>query len=87
MKVIRGALVCTKGDKIAANLYMLKLETLQEGEALVATNSPSERCVMSWHRKLGHMSKKGMKILVGKNLLPGHTWVTLLFCEQCIVSN
>ena len=49
MKVIQGALACMKGDKIAINYYMLKGEILQEGEALVAMSSPSERCAMTWH--------------------------------------
>ncbi|KAL5763276.1 hypothetical protein ACOSP7_019540 [Xanthoceras sorbifolium] len=36
MKIIRGALVLMKGEKTAANLYILKGETLQEAQASVA---------------------------------------------------
>ncbi|KAE8680647.1 hypothetical protein F3Y22_tig00111372pilonHSYRG00031 [Hibiscus syriacus] len=82
--VFRGALVVLKGQKMAANLYMLKGETLLEAEASVA--SCSSNSVMLWHQKLGHMSEQGMKILVEQNLLPGLTKVTLPLCDHCITS-
>jgi len=75
-----------KGDKIAVNLYMLKGETLQEGEVSVATSNPSKRCTILLHKKLGHMSEQRMKILTKRNLLQGLTKVTLPFCEHCIMS-
>ncbi|KAK8520376.1 hypothetical protein V6N12_004316 [Hibiscus sabdariffa] len=71
MKVFHGALVVMKGEKIAANLYMLKGETLQEAEASVASCSLDH--VMLWHQKLGHMSEQGMKVLVEQKLLSGLT--------------
>ena len=37
-----------------------------------------------WHKRLGHMSERGLKILVGKNLLPGLKSHELNFCEHCI---
>ena len=57
IKVIRGALVLMKGEKVAVNLYMLKRETLQEGEASIVFNSPSEKYSIVWHQKLGDMSE------------------------------
>ncbi|KAE8664908.1 hypothetical protein F3Y22_tig00112738pilonHSYRG00917 [Hibiscus syriacus] len=84
MKVFRGALVVLKGEKIAANLYILKGETLLEAEASVA--SCSSDSAMLWHQKLGHMSEQGMKVLVEKKLLPGLTKVSLTLCEHCITS-
>ncbi|KAE8686521.1 Protein STRUBBELIG-RECEPTOR FAMILY 1 [Hibiscus syriacus] len=84
MKVFHGALVVLKGEKITANLYMLKGETLLEAEASVA--SCSSDSAMLWHQKLGHMSERGMKVLVEQKLLPGLTNVTLPLCEQCITS-
>ncbi|KAE8668465.1 Flavonol synthase/flavanone 3-hydroxylase [Hibiscus syriacus] len=82
MKVFHGALVVLKGEKIATNLYMLKRETLIEEEA--STVSYSSDSIMLWHQKLGHMSEKGMKVLVEQKLLPGLTKVTLPLCEHCI---
>ncbi|KAE8715084.1 1-phosphatidylinositol-3-phosphate 5-kinase FAB1B [Hibiscus syriacus] len=59
MKVFRGALVVLKGEKIAANLYMLKGETLVEAEASVA--SCSSDSAMLWHQKLGHIKQHRLK--------------------------
>ncbi|KAE8716517.1 hypothetical protein F3Y22_tig00110114pilonHSYRG00185 [Hibiscus syriacus] len=56
MKVFRGALVVMKGEKIAANLYMLNGETLLEAEASVA--SCSSDSAMLWHQKLGQIHKQ-----------------------------
>ncbi|KAE8715738.1 hypothetical protein F3Y22_tig00110160pilonHSYRG00308 [Hibiscus syriacus] len=84
LKMFRGALVVLKGEKIVANLYMLKGETLLEVEAFVA--SCSSDSAMLWYLKLGHMSEQGMKILVEKKLLPGLTKVSLHLCEHCITS-
>ncbi|GJY43429.1 retrovirus-related pol polyprotein from transposon TNT 1-94, partial [Tanacetum coccineum] len=38
-------------------------EIIEEAEASVASYSPSHKAMVTWHRKLGHMSKQGMKIL------------------------
>ncbi|KAE8678869.1 hypothetical protein F3Y22_tig00111402pilonHSYRG00400 [Hibiscus syriacus] len=84
MKVFRGALVVLKGEKIDANLYMLKGETLLEAEASVALCSSDS--AMLCHKKLGHMSEQGMKVLVEQKLLPGLTKISLPLCEHCITS-
>ncbi|KAL0561700.1 hypothetical protein IC582_002140 [Cucumis melo] len=85
-KLIKGALVLMKGRKVDANLYMLEGETLQEGEASVASSSSGKNLLMMWHCKLGHMSEQGLKVLVEQNLLPGLTKVSLHFCEHCVTS-
>ena len=38
-----------------------------------------------WHRKLGHMSEKGMKILLSKGKLPELKSVDFDMCEICIL--
>ena len=38
MKIVKGALVLMKAEKIGANLFMLKGETLQEADACIASN-------------------------------------------------
>ncbi|GJW36959.1 gag-pol polyprotein [Tanacetum coccineum] len=86
MKIIKGALVLMRGEKVAANLYQLKGEIMEEAEASVASHSPSHRVAVTWHQKLGHMSEQGMKILVERKLLPGLTKVSLPFCEHCVIS-
>ncbi|KAH9668961.1 Integrase catalytic domain-containing protein [Citrus sinensis] len=84
MKIVKGALVLMKAEKIGANLFMLKGETLQEADACVASNG--EESTMMWHLKLGHMSEQGLKILSERKLLPGLKSVSLPFCEHCVTS-
>ncbi|GJU32733.1 retrovirus-related pol polyprotein from transposon TNT 1-94 [Tanacetum coccineum] len=86
MKIIKGALVLMSGEKVAANLYQLKGEIIEEAEASVASHSPSHRVAVTWHQKLGHMSEQGMKILVERKLLLGLTKVSLPFCEHCVIN-
>nr|GEY10698.1 retrovirus-related Pol polyprotein from transposon TNT 1-94 [Tanacetum cinerariifolium] len=47
MKIIKGALVLTRGEKVAANLYQLKGEIIEEAESSVASHSPSHRVAVS----------------------------------------
>ncbi|KAH9734074.1 Integrase catalytic domain-containing protein [Citrus sinensis] len=84
IKIVKGALVLMKAEKIGANLFMLKGETLQEADACVASNG--EESTMMWHLKLGHMSEQGLKILSERKLLPGLKSVSLPFCEHCVIS-
>ncbi|GKG22034.1 gag-pol polyprotein, partial [Tanacetum coccineum] len=71
MKIIKGALVLMKGEKVDANLNQLKREIMEEAEVSVASHSPSHRVTVTWHQKLGHMSEQGMGILMETKLLPG----------------
>jgi len=64
---------------------MLVGDTPQEAEALVASASQEEMTI-TWHCKLGHMSERGLKILVERNLIPGLKLVNLPFCEHCVTS-
>ncbi|KAH9734881.1 Integrase catalytic domain-containing protein [Citrus sinensis] len=84
MKIVKGTLVLMKAEKIGANLFMLKAETLQEVDASVASNG--EESTMMWHLKLGHMSEQGLKIFSERKLLPGLKLVSLPFCEHCVTS-
>ena len=84
MKIVKGALVLMKVEKIGVNLFILKGETLQEADACVASNG--EESTMIWHLKLGHMSEQGLKILSKRKLLSGLKSVSLSFCEYCVTS-
>ena len=75
-----------KARKIVANLFVLMGETYHEAEASIASASPAEEKTMMWHKKLGHMSEKCLKILYDQKLLPRLTKVTLPFCEHCVTS-
>ena len=38
-----------------------------------------------WHNKLGHMSTKGMKMLVAKGALEGLKSIDMGLCESCVM--
>ncbi|KAH9685636.1 Integrase catalytic domain-containing protein [Citrus sinensis] len=84
MKIVKGAFVLMKAEKIGVNLFMIKGETLQEADACVASNR--EESMMMWHLKLGHMLEQCLKILSERKLLPGLKSVSLPFCEHCVTS-
>jgi len=85
LKVVRGNLVVMKAEKIMANLYVLMAYTLQESNATLASMN-QEEAVMMWHRRLGHMSERGLQILAERDLLLGLKEVYLPFCEHCVIS-
>ncbi|GJU94681.1 gag-pol polyprotein [Tanacetum coccineum] len=58
----------------------------KEAEASVASHSLNHKVIVTWNRKLGHMSEQGMKTLVERKLLPGLLKVSLPFCEHCAIS-
>ena len=86
MKIVRSALVVLKARKIAPNLFMLMGETYLEAQASIALVGTVEEMMMMWHKRLGHMSEKGLKVLSDRKLLPGLTKVSLPLCEHCVVS-
>ena len=79
-KINKGALVMAKGPK-TGTLYTLK--TLI-GKSDLAVITKEGNSTYLWHKHLGHMSEKGLKILVGKNLLPCLKSYNLDLCEHCI---
>ncbi|XP_073119675.1 uncharacterized protein [Henckelia pumila] len=84
IKIVKGALVAMKAKKVAANLYVLLGETHKETKLAVASIGSGEESTVLWHRKLGHMSEQGMKMLSERKLLPRLTKLTLPFCEHCV---
>ncbi|XP_073120290.1 uncharacterized mitochondrial protein AtMg00300-like [Henckelia pumila] len=86
MKIVKGAPVVMKTKKVAANLFVLLGETHKEAELAIASIGLGKESTMLWHRKLGHMSERGMKILSERKLLLGLKKVILPFCEHCVTS-
>eukprot|EP00253_Pinus_taeda_P021000 PITA_21000 len=81
LKVFKGALVVMKAKKVG-NLYRLKGST-QIGEAAVASEE-EEAGTRLWHQRLGHMSEKGLQILMKHKSLPGLKSLNLDFCKHCV---
>ena len=84
MKIVKGALILMKAEKIGVNLFMLKGETLYEVDTCVISNK--KESTMMWHLKLGHISEQSLKILSEQKLFPGLKSVNLSFYEYCVTS-
>lgn len=77
-KMSKGALTLARGKK--------------DGTLYVSTGTYSSIAVAAkgidcttWHRRLGHMSEKGMKVMLSKGKLPGCKSLDLEFCEDCVL--
>uniref|UniRef100_A0A151UE33 Retrovirus-related Pol polyprotein from transposon TNT 1-94 n=1 Tax=Cajanus cajan TaxID=3821 RepID=A0A151UE33_CAJCA len=78
-KVVKGNLVVAHGWK-KGTLYMV--EFLAKEANLVSDDFAHSSTL--WHQRLGHMSEKGMKILVSRGKIPELKEVKVCFCEPCV---
>ena len=62
-KVIKGAMIVPQGRNVGT-LYM----TSESRDIISVADSSVDSKL--WHRRLGHMSEKGMKLLASKGKLP-----------------
>ncbi|GJU08655.1 gag-pol polyprotein [Tanacetum coccineum] len=65
--IYRGGSVLQLHDHELKNHWNWKCycaDACEEAKASIASHSLSHRVAFSWHKKLGHMSEQGMKILV-----------------------
>ncbi|XP_048334828.1 uncharacterized mitochondrial protein AtMg00300-like [Ziziphus jujuba] len=81
LKVLKGLMVAMKASK-KNSLYVLGGNVVQ-GEASVSVNEKVSDTTL-WHRRLGHISEKGLIELSKQGLLCGHKAEKLDFCEHCI---
>ena len=51
----------------------------------MATVAESSSGSCLWHIRLGHISAKGMKMLVAKVVLEGLKYVDIGLCESCVM--
>jgi hypothetical protein len=82
LKVSKGILVVMKDKKIG-NLYQLLEGRKKINQATVVSEGASDSTHL-WHQRLGHMSEKGLKVLVDHKLLPSLKYLNLNFCKHCI---
>ena len=77
-KIVKGAIVVARGTKFGT-LYTtagcINMAAVAEGA--------SGSCL--WHNRLGHMSSKGMKMLVAKGALEVLKSVDMVLCESCVI--
>ena len=77
-KVTKGARVLAR-EKKTGTLYM----TSSPRDTIVVANASTN--TSPWHRRLGHMSEKGMKMLLSKGKLPELKFIDFDMCESCIL--
>ena len=77
-KVTKGAMVMACGKKTGI-LYM----TSSPRDTIAVANVSTDTSL--WHRKLGHMSEKGMKMLLSKGKLPELKSIDFDMCESYIL--
>ena len=78
-KLSRGSMVVARGNK-CSNLYVMHGSISVDSVNLVESDSSSEL----WHRRLSHMSEKGIDCLAKKNLLSGVKVAKLKRCVHCL---
>lgn len=61
------------------SLYVFDHDS-QVGASVAMTDNENEL----WHRRLRHMSKKGLEVMVKRDQLPGLKSVDLDFCHHCL---
>ncbi|KAE8728454.1 FACT complex subunit SPT16-like [Hibiscus syriacus] len=76
-KITKGALVIARGKKTGTLYVTSNLENI------IAVADADGKSNL-WHQRLGHMSEKGMKILLSKGKLPDLKNVDVGLCEDCI---
>ena len=81
LKVSKGALVVMKAH-ITRNIYKLVGRTQVNDITLVYEEV--SKSTQLWHQYLGHMSEKGLQVLMNCKLLPNLKSLNLMFCRYCV---
>ena len=61
---------------------MYHLHDVESGASISVASSELDAGV--WQRRLGHMSEKGMKVMLSKDKLSGLKSLDLDFCKDCV---
>jgi hypothetical protein len=79
-KLCKGSLILARGKKINT-LYKIEAK-LVKGDVNVVENETSTEL---WHKRLGHMSEKGLQVLAKNQFLPNIKGTSLMPCTHCLV--
>ncbi|XP_070007635.1 putative mitochondrial protein AtMg00300 [Nicotiana tabacum] len=79
-----GSWKITKGNLIVAGCFKKRTLYATAIQRDTITIIDHGRDTILWHRRLGHMSEKGMKLLASKCKLPNLKHVKLSLCQDCI---
>ncbi|TXG57032.1 hypothetical protein EZV62_018345 [Acer yangbiense] len=78
-KLTKGSMIVARGKK-CSSLYFMQAKVSDCIINIVDNESTTEL----WHRRLGHMSEKGLMVLAKKNLLSGMKNAPLKKCAHCL---
>ncbi|KAL8104982.1 hypothetical protein AgCh_028950 [Apium graveolens] len=78
-KLIKGNLVIARGEK-NGTLYIVEQSSYEANAVADEIESST-----LWHKRLGHMSEKGMKLLTSKGKIPELKNVEVGLCEPCVL--
>ncbi|KAK0589658.1 hypothetical protein LWI29_016911 [Acer saccharum] len=78
-KLTRGAMILARGKK-CSTLYLLQAKLSKSSINAVE----DENKVELWHKRLGHISEKGLTVLTKKNLLSDVKSTQLKKCAHCL---
>eukprot|EP00253_Pinus_taeda_P015642 PITA_15642 len=81
MKIYKGILLVMKAKKVG-NLFQLEGKTGSNHVSMMSEHDNSS--IRLWHQRLGHMSERGLKILVDRKLLPNLKAGKLDFYKHCL---
>ena len=81
LKVLKGSMIFMKGMQ-KNSLYSFIGEVVMGSTTVVSVKRLSKTEL--WHRRLGHMSERGLIELGKQNLLCGDKVEKLDFCEHCV---
>ena len=79
-KLTKGSLIVAKGKKI--NSFYVMEAKLHKGEINAIRKGES---IDLWHKRLGHISEKGLQTLARKQFLPELQGTSLKSCDHCLV--
>mgnify|MGYP003740606461 FL=1 len=78
-KLTKGSLIVARGE-LCSTLFKTRVKVCSEGlNAVEDDSSPN-----LWHKRLAHMSEKGLKILAKKSLIPFAEGTVLNPCDYCL---
>ncbi|CAH9132849.1 unnamed protein product [Cuscuta epithymum] len=78
-KLTRGSLIVARGKR-CSKLYMTHPKIFKDRVNAVVNTDMTDL----WHKRLGHMSEKGMSLLLKRNVLPGVHDIHLKKCSHCL---
>lgn len=78
-KLTKGSLIVARGQ-VVGNLYRTCVKICSD-----SLNTIEDKSSLNlWHRRLAHMSEKGLHMLAKKNLIPLDKSISLKPCEYCL---